>query len=84
MVLRLQSIRKSSRTEEKISSLSRSCGSDVRLAPEGSKDTLLDICSSPLADFHDCERLQHEMSNQVGNFSFVVECVFCHFRHQHR
>ncbi|KAG8648726.1 trafficking protein particle complex subunit 8 isoform X2 [Manihot esculenta] len=60
----LKSIRKSSRTEEKISSLSRSCGSDVRLAPEGSKDTLLDICSSPLADFHDCERLQHEMSNQ--------------------
>ncbi|XP_058003343.1 uncharacterized protein LOC110666076 isoform X2 [Hevea brasiliensis] len=61
----LKSLRKSSRTEEKISSLSRSPGSDVRLAPEGNKDALFDICCSPLADFHDCERLQqHELSNQ--------------------
>ncbi|XP_048236072.1 trafficking protein particle complex subunit 8 isoform X2 [Ricinus communis] len=60
----LKSRRKSLGTGEKILSLSRFPGSDVRLTPEDSKNTLFDISSSPLADFHDYERLQHETSNQ--------------------
>ncbi|XP_065855905.1 uncharacterized protein [Euphorbia lathyris] len=60
----LKTRRKSLRAEEKNSVLSSFLGSDVKLAPDGSTDTLFDISTSPLADFHDCERLHQEKSNR--------------------
>ncbi|CAK7342057.1 unnamed protein product [Dovyalis caffra] len=60
----LKSCRKSSSTEENTSSLSPRIGSSVSLVPDGSKEAPFDISSSPLADFHDCERLQHRISDQ--------------------
>nr|KJB61957.1 hypothetical protein B456_009G393900 [Gossypium raimondii] len=44
--------------------------SDVRLGPPGNSEALFDVCSSPLADFHDYERLYQGMSCQ-GNVDFV-------------
>ncbi|MBA0625032.1 hypothetical protein Godav_010285 [Gossypium davidsonii] len=44
--------------------------SDVRLGPTGNSEALFDVCSSPLADFHDYERLYQGMSCQ-GNVDFV-------------
>ncbi|KAE8125213.1 hypothetical protein FH972_020046 [Carpinus fangiana] len=60
----LKSCRKSLTSQDKISTLSPLLGSDVRLGPEGSNEPLFDICSSPLADFHHCERLHLGMSHQ--------------------
>ncbi|GLT60810.1 hypothetical protein SLA2020_335590 [Shorea laevis] len=60
----LKSCRKSLTSQDKISTLSPLLGSDVRLGPEGSNEPLFDICSSPLADFHHCERLHQGLSHQ--------------------
>ncbi|XP_059462278.1 uncharacterized protein LOC132191337 isoform X3 [Corylus avellana] len=60
----LKSCRKSLTSQDEISTLSPLLGSDVRLGPEGSNEPLFDICSSPLADFHHCERLHLGMSHQ--------------------
>ncbi|XP_012074301.1 trafficking protein particle complex subunit 8 isoform X2 [Jatropha curcas] len=60
----IKSRRKSLTAEERLLLLSSFPGSDVKLTPEGCKDTLFDISRSPLANFHYCERLQHETSNQ--------------------
>ncbi|XP_050228133.1 uncharacterized protein LOC126677515 [Mercurialis annua] len=70
----LKSHRKSTVTEEKISSLSRRLGSDVRLASEDSEDTLFDISSSPLTDFHNYERSENEISDQkdANSVDFIL------------
>ncbi|KAJ6756153.1 TRANSPORT PROTEIN TRAPP [Salix purpurea] len=44
-------------------------GSNVSLVPDGSKGAPFDTSNSPLADFHDCERLQHGISNQEAENS---------------
>lgn len=74
--------------EENISSLSPSIGSDVSLVLEGSKEALLDISKSPLLDFHNSERSQHGVSNQVGDIHTTIisgGCFLCwhHFHHYH-
>ncbi|KAG5253005.1 trafficking protein particle complex [Salix suchowensis] len=65
----LKSCRKSSSTEESTSSLFPHIGSNVSLVPDGSKGAPFDTSNSPLADFHDCERLQHGISNQEAENS---------------
>ncbi|KAJ6749938.1 hypothetical protein OIU85_000554 [Salix viminalis] len=65
----LKSCRKSSSTEESTSSLFPHIGSNVSLLPDGSKGAPFDTSNSPLADFHDCERLQHGISNQEAENS---------------
>ncbi|KAJ4835556.1 hypothetical protein Tsubulata_029834 [Turnera subulata] len=59
--------RKSPSTGEKALDLSPSIGSDVKLAPEGGKEAVIDIHNSPLAAFHDSERSQDGVPSQVGN-----------------
>ncbi|KAJ6316520.1 hypothetical protein OIU78_019740 [Salix suchowensis] len=65
----LKSCRKSSSTEESTSSLFPHIGSNVSLVPDGSKGAPFDTSNSPLADFHDYERLQHGISNQEAENS---------------
>ncbi|XP_024443484.1 uncharacterized protein LOC7469943 isoform X3 [Populus trichocarpa] len=60
----LKSCRKSLSTEESTSSLFPHIGSNVSLVPDGSKGAPFDTSKSPLAGFHDYERLQHGISNQ--------------------
>ncbi|KAJ7942954.1 Trafficking protein particle complex subunit 8 [Quillaja saponaria] len=60
----LKSCRKLSNSEDTISSISTPLASDVRLVPQGSGDSVYDITRSPLVDFHHCERLQQESSQQ--------------------
>lgn len=60
----LKSCRKSLSTEESTSSLFPHIGSNVSLVPDGCKGAPFDTSKSPLAGFHDYERLQHGISNQ--------------------
>jgi len=58
------------------------------LVPDGSKGAPFDTSKSPLAGFHDYERLQHGISNQVGNIRMTIKCGgsfwYCqHFHHYH-
>ncbi|KAL9373909.1 hypothetical protein Peur_033529 [Populus x canadensis] len=71
----LKSCRKSLSTEESTSSLFPHIGSNVSLVPDGSKGAPFDTSKSPLAGFHDYERLQHGISNQVGNIRMTIKCV---------
>ena len=61
-----QNVRKSTTPEDKTSLLAHREGSDVKLGSDGSNETLFDVCSSPLADFHICERMHQEGSHQVS------------------
>ncbi|KAL3569294.1 hypothetical protein D5086_029184 [Populus alba] len=77
----LKNCRKSLSTEESTSSLFPHIGSNVSLVPDGSKGAPFDTSKSPLAGFHDYERLQHGISNQVGKniqkrFWFAVAVLF--------
>lgn len=67
-----QSCRKSLTSTDKVSNLSPTLGSDVRLRPGGSNEPLFDICCSPLADFHHYERLHQKMSHEVDNFCYIL------------
>ncbi|KAJ6870761.1 trafficking protein particle complex subunit 8 isoform X1 [Populus alba x Populus x berolinensis] len=60
----LKNCRKSLSTEESTSSLFPHIGSNVSLVPDGSKGAPFDTSKSPLAGFHDYERLQHGISNK--------------------
>ncbi|KAJ7942948.1 Trafficking protein particle complex subunit 8 [Quillaja saponaria] len=66
----LKSCRKLSNSEDTISSISTPLASDVRLVPQGSGDSVYDITRSPLVDFHHCERLQQE-SSQQGDLNVI-------------
>ncbi|BFG38453.1 hypothetical protein CerSpe_247270 [Prunus speciosa] len=61
---------KPSTSEDEISSHFRLQGTDVRLGTQGSSEPLFDIASSPLADFHHCERLHQEILHK-GDTSTV-------------
>ncbi|KAG8479809.1 hypothetical protein CXB51_029576 [Gossypium anomalum] len=63
----LQDRRRSSTSEDSIPSLSH-IQSDVRLGPQDNSEAFFDVSSSPLADFHDCERSSQGMSSQVVIF----------------
>ncbi|MBA0654886.1 hypothetical protein Goklo_021796 [Gossypium klotzschianum] len=63
----LKDRRRSSTSEDSIPSLSH-IQSDVRLGPQDNSEAFFDVSSSPLADFHDCERSSQGMSSQVVNF----------------
>lgn len=54
---------------------STSGGSNARLGSEESNDSLVDMYSSPLADFHVYERLQQGLSHQVCT-SYCYCCLF--------
>uniref|UniRef100_A0A5B6ZRC8 Putative trafficking protein particle complex subunit 8 n=1 Tax=Davidia involucrata TaxID=16924 RepID=A0A5B6ZRC8_DAVIN len=60
---KLKNGRKSGTTEDKVSSVAPLEGTDVRLGHD-SNEELLDICCSPLADFHHYERVDQRMSDQ--------------------
>ncbi|XP_024187862.1 trafficking protein particle complex subunit 8 isoform X1 [Rosa chinensis] len=70
----LKSRSKPSTSEDETSSCSPLLGSDVTLSTEGSCGPLFDIASSPLADFHHCERLQQEISHKgdVNTVDFIL------------
>lgn len=61
---KLENVRKLTTPEDKVSLLAPQEGSDVKLGSEASNEILFDICSSPLADFHICERIHQEGSHQ--------------------
>lgn len=61
---KLKKSRKSSTSEDKVSPHSPLLGRDVILDPEGSDKAVFDISSSPLAGFHNYERLHQGMSHQ--------------------
>ncbi|XVE96276.1 hypothetical protein REPUB_Repub02eG0207200 [Reevesia pubescens] len=63
---------RSSTSEDSIPSLSLQ--SDVRLGPEGNSEALFAVYSSPLADFHNCERSYHGISRQ--GYEYKVDFVF--------
>ncbi|XVE61381.1 hypothetical protein DITRI_Ditri06bG0034900 [Diplodiscus trichospermus] len=67
----LKDRRRSSISEESIPS--HSLQSDVRLGPQDSSEALFDVSSSPLADFHDCERSYQGMSHQ--GYEYKVDFV---------
>ncbi|CAN1277708.1 Trafficking protein particle complex subunit 8 [Linum perenne] len=62
----LKSHRKAVNAAANVSALSPDLRSDVMLVPESVKEPLFSTSHSPLADFHDCERSQHGIRNQVG------------------
>nr|KJB46377.1 hypothetical protein B456_007G363900 [Gossypium raimondii] len=70
----LKDRRRSSTSEDSIPSLSH-IQSDVRLGPQDNSEAFFDVSSSPLADFHDCERSSRGMSSQVG-CEYKVDFVF--------
>lgn len=70
----IQNRSKPSTSEDETSPL---LGSDVRLGTEGSCGPLFDIASSPLADFHHCEKLQQEISHKVGSFLAYIVSIVC-------
>ncbi|KAF5747759.1 Tetratricopeptide repeat (TPR)-like superfamily protein isoform 1 [Tripterygium wilfordii] len=49
-------------------------GTDVRLGPQGDNGVLFDISRSPLADFHNHEKLQQGVFHQVDNHSIMIKC----------
>ncbi|XWS66568.1 hypothetical protein CRYUN_Cryun05aG0210700 [Craigia yunnanensis] len=69
----LKDRRRSSTSEDSIPSLSL-LQSDVRLGPQGNSEALFDVSSSPLADFHNCERSYQGMSHQ--GYKYKVDFVF--------
>ncbi|XVF07518.1 hypothetical protein REPUB_Repub06bG0146000 [Reevesia pubescens] len=69
----LKDRRKSSSSEDSIPSLSL-LQSDVRLGRQGNSEALFDISSSPLADFHCCERSCQGMSPE--GYEYEVDFVF--------
>ncbi|MFQ6635798.1 hypothetical protein Gotur_011080 [Gossypium turneri] len=69
----LQDRRRSSTSEDSIPSLSH-IQSDVRLGPQDNSEAFFDVSSSPLADFHDCERSSQGMSSQ--GCEYKVDFVF--------
>ncbi|MBA0561875.1 hypothetical protein Golob_018671, partial [Gossypium lobatum] len=69
----LQDRRRSSTSEDSIPSLSH-IQSDVRLGPQDNSEAFFDVSSSPLADFHDCERSSQGMSYQ--GCEYKVDFVF--------
>ncbi|XP_007028000.2 PREDICTED: trafficking protein particle complex subunit 8 isoform X1 [Theobroma cacao] len=71
---KLKDRRKSSTSEDSIPSPSLLLQSDVRLGPQGNSEALFDVYSSPLADFHNSERLHQGMPLQ-GN-EYKVDFVF--------
>ncbi|OVA02018.1 TRAPP III complex [Macleaya cordata] len=50
--------------DDSVSAHSAILGSDVRLGSQGSEESIFDISSTPVADFHHYERLHQEKSNQ--------------------
>ncbi|KAL6133731.1 hypothetical protein ACLB2K_065965 [Fragaria x ananassa] len=70
----LKNCSKPSNSEDVTSSPSPFLGSDVRLGTESSSGPLIDIASSPLADFHCYERLQQEISHkgEVNTVDFIL------------
>ncbi|XWS56080.1 hypothetical protein CRYUN_Cryun09bG0055900 [Craigia yunnanensis] len=72
----LKDRRRSLTSEDSIPSLSipslSLLQSDVRLGPQGNSEALFDVSSSPLADFHDCERSYQGMSRQVVNLLALI------------
>ncbi|XP_062112412.1 uncharacterized protein LOC133823584 isoform X4 [Humulus lupulus] len=60
----LKDQRKTVTSEDKTSSVSIPLGNVVGLGPQGSAGLLFDTSSSPLADFHNCERMHQEISHQ--------------------
>ncbi|TYI03938.1 hypothetical protein ES332_A11G378000v1 [Gossypium tomentosum] len=69
----LKDHRRSSTSEDSIPSLSH-IQSDVRLGPQDNSEAFFDVSSSPLADFHDCERSSQGMSSQ--GCEYKVDFVF--------
>ncbi|TYH47226.1 hypothetical protein ES332_D11G396700v1 [Gossypium tomentosum] len=69
----LKDRRRSSTSEDSIPSLSH-IQSDVRLGPQDNSEAFFDVSSSPLADFHDCERSSRGMSSQ--GCEYKVDFVF--------
>ncbi|XP_017631421.1 uncharacterized protein LOC108474048 [Gossypium arboreum] len=69
----LKDRRRSSTSEDSIPSLSH-IQSDVRLGPQDNSEAFFDVSSSPLADFHDCERSSQGMSSQ--GCEYKVDFVF--------
>ncbi|KAE8725145.1 SYP121 protein [Hibiscus syriacus] len=65
--------RRRSATSEDCTPLSR-IQSDVRLGPQDINEAPFDVSSSPLADFHDCERSCQGMSSQA--YESKVDFVF--------
>ncbi|KAM6571414.1 hypothetical protein CsatA_015494 [Cannabis sativa] len=60
----LKDQKKTATPEDKTSSVSNLFGSVVGLGPQGNAGQLFDTSSSPLADFHNCERMHQEISSQ--------------------
>ncbi|TYI58700.1 hypothetical protein E1A91_D11G379600v1 [Gossypium mustelinum] len=69
----LKDRRRSSTSEDSIPSLSH-IQSDARLGPQDNSEAFFDVSSSPLADFHDCERSSRGMSSQ--GCEYKVDFVF--------
>ncbi|XP_022766944.1 trafficking protein particle complex subunit 8-like isoform X2 [Durio zibethinus] len=69
----LKDRRRSSTSEDSIPSHSL-LQSDIRLGPQGNSEALFDVSSSPLADFHDCERSYQGMSCQ--GHEYEVDFIF--------
>lgn len=44
----------------------------MRLGTQGSSEPLFDIASSPLADFHHCERLHQEILHKVDRILAIT------------
>ncbi|KAA3472037.1 trafficking protein particle complex subunit 8-like [Gossypium australe] len=69
----LKDRRRSSTSDDSIPSISH-IQSDVRLGPQDNSEAFFDVSSSPLADFHDCERSSQGMSSQ--GCEYKVDFVF--------
>ena len=61
-----------SASQDWISTISASVGSDVILVPQGSGDSVYDINSAPLVNFHHYERSQQEFSQEVDIYHSYI------------
>lgn len=61
--------------KDNISLVPKPVKNDIILVPQGSEDSVYDVSSEPLVNFHHYERLQQELQNEVGIFIFRIKHI---------
>lgn len=61
--------------KDNVSLVPKPVKNDIMLVPQGSEDSVYDVSSEPLVNFHHYERLQQELQHEVGFFILSLICV---------
>lgn len=61
--------------KDNVSLVPKPVKNDIMLVPQGSEDSVYDVSSEPLVNFHHYERLQQELQHEVGFFIFCIKHI---------